>query len=195
MLLSLGIWSFRRTHYLNVWTSCICRWLFTTYTLNVSRWRIYLEMSYECFFYKLLITYSPHFPPPLSPKGPSGHLANFLKFINFQGAKKLIPRNHLRQHMLPEPVFVNPFRSPESIPSLAGKYDKPYSLYRPSRLPMLAVSIPRNWFLGSINVYKYGLSIPPLRPPPPPTQLGQIASGWHLTWFSSGCNSYNYNKF
>jgi hypothetical protein len=41
---------------------------------------------------------------------------------------------------------------------------KPYLSYWPARLHRLAKSIPRNRFLGSINVYKYGLSthsIPP----------------------------------
>jgi hypothetical protein len=40
--------------------------------------------------------------------------------------------------MSSEPVFVNLLRSPETNPSLAE-------------------SIPRNRFLGSLNVYKYGL--------------------------------------
>ncbi len=34
---------------------------------------------------------------------------------------------------------------------------QPYLSYRPARLHRLAESIPRNRFLGSINVYKYGL--------------------------------------
>ncbi len=34
---------------------------------------------------------------------------------------------------------------------------KPYLSYWPARLHRLAKSIPRNRFLGSINVYKYGL--------------------------------------
>jgi hypothetical protein len=37
--------------------------------------------------------------------------------------------------------------------------------YRPARLHRLAKSIPRNRFLGSINVYKYGLWRAPLRVP------------------------------
>jgi hypothetical protein len=36
---------------------------------------------------------------------------------------------------------------------------KPYLSYWPARLHWLAKSIPRNRFLGSINVYKYGLRI------------------------------------
>ncbi len=34
---------------------------------------------------------------------------------------------------------------------------QPYFSYRPVRLHRLAESIPRNQFLGSIDVYKYGL--------------------------------------
>ncbi len=36
---------------------------------------------------------------------------------------------------------------------------KPYLSYWPARLHRLANSIPRNRFLGSINVYKYGLRV------------------------------------
>jgi hypothetical protein len=36
---------------------------------------------------------------------------------------------------------------------------KPYFSYWPARLHWLAKSIPRNRFLGSINVYKYGLRL------------------------------------
>ena len=35
-------------------------------------------------------------------------------------------------------------------------------VYRPARLHRLAEFIPWNRFLGSINVYKYGLRIPPI---------------------------------
>jgi hypothetical protein len=38
-----------------------------------------------------------------------------------------------------------------------GPIRQPYLLYRPARLHRLAESIPRNRFLGSLNVYKYGL--------------------------------------
>jgi hypothetical protein len=51
---------------------------------------------------------------------------------------------------------------------------KPYLSYWPARLHRLAKSIPRNRCLGSINVYKYGLSLRSLgidSPPPPPTKL------------------------
>jgi hypothetical protein len=62
-----------------------------------------------------------------------------------------------------------------SLCSRAGRYDNPlplrclapiaslkfqlYSSYRPARLHRLAKSIPRNRFLASINIYKYGLSL------------------------------------
>ncbi len=38
-----------------------------------------------------------------------------------------------------------------------GPVRQPYFSYRPVRLHTLTKSIPRNRFLGSINVYKYGL--------------------------------------
>jgi hypothetical protein len=40
-----------------------------------------------------------------------------------------------------------------------GSVQQPYLSYRPARLHSLAESIPRNRFLGSINVYKYGLRL------------------------------------
>ncbi len=54
-----------------------------------------------------------------------------------------------------EPVFVVLLGAQESISTLS---------YWPARLHRLAESIPRNRFLGSINVYKYGLCIHRLRP-------------------------------
>ncbi len=55
-------------------------------------------------------------------------------------------------------VFVNLLRSPGIDPYPGGPVQEPYLLYRPAMLHNLAESIPRNRFLGSINVYKYGLS-------------------------------------
>ncbi len=55
-------------------------------------------------------------------------------------------------------VFVDLLWSPR-IDSQAGvPVQQPYLSYRPDKLHRLAKSIPRNRFLGSINVYKYGLS-------------------------------------
>jgi hypothetical protein len=56
-----------------------------------------------------------------------------------------------------ETVFVNLLWSPGIDPSPGGPVQQPYLSYRPARLHSLAESIPRNRFLGSINVYKYGL--------------------------------------
>ncbi len=56
-----------------------------------------------------------------------------------------------------EPVFVDLLRSPGINSQHSGPVRQPYWLYRPARLHRLAVPIPRNWFLVSINVYKYGL--------------------------------------
>ncbi len=58
---------------------------------------------------------------------------------------------------LTEPVFVNLSRSPEIDSQPCGPVQQPYLLYRPARLQRLEVSIPRNRFLGSLKVYKYGL--------------------------------------
>jgi hypothetical protein len=61
-----------------------------------------------------------------------------------------------------EPVFVNLLRSP-GIDSIsqphAGLVRQPYLTYRHAMVHVhkLAESIPWNWFLGSLNVYKYWL--------------------------------------
>jgi hypothetical protein len=56
-----------------------------------------------------------------------------------------------------ELVFVDLLWSPR-IDSQAGvPVRQPYLSYRPDKLHRLAKPIPRNRFLGSINVYKYGL--------------------------------------
>ena len=55
-----------------------------------------------------------------------------------------------------EPVFADLL----SRPGIDFQPRQPYFSYRPVRLHRLAKSIPRNRFLGSINVYKYGLSSP-----------------------------------
>jgi hypothetical protein len=59
----------------------------------------------------------------------------------------------------PESVFVNILRSPGIDSQLGGQVEQPYLSYRSARLPRLAESIPRNRFLSSVNVYKYGLRI------------------------------------
>jgi hypothetical protein len=57
----------------------------------------------------------------------------------------------------PEPVFLDLLRSP-GIDSQPGEpVRQPYLSYRPARRHRLPESIYRNRFLGSINVYKYGL--------------------------------------
>ncbi len=61
-------------------------------------------------------------------------------------------------HPHTEPVFVNLIRSPEIDSRPCGPVQQPYLTYRPAGLHRLAESLPRNRFLGSINVYKYGLS-------------------------------------
>jgi hypothetical protein len=56
-----------------------------------------------------------------------------------------------------EPIFANLCSSPGIDSQPGGPLRQPYLLYRPARLHRLAESIPRNWFLGSLNVYKFGL--------------------------------------
>ena len=58
----------------------------------------------------------------------------------------------------PEPVFVNLLSSQESIPILAGRYDNPICRSSPLAYIGWQNRFLRNRFLGSINVYKYGLS-------------------------------------
>ncbi len=70
--------------------------------------------------------------------------------------KRGIPFNYGLLY-LPEPVFVNLLRSPGIDPQPGGTVRQPYLLYRRARLQRLRESIPRKRFLGSINVYKYGL--------------------------------------
>ncbi len=55
-----------------------------------------------------------------------------------------------------EPVFVNLLRSPGIDSQLVGPERQPYLSYRPARLHRLAESVPRNRFLDSFIVYKYG---------------------------------------
>jgi hypothetical protein len=54
------------------------------------------------------------------------------------------------------PEFVNLLRSPRIDYQSGGQVRHPYLSYRPDRLHRLAELIPRNQFLGSLNVYKYG---------------------------------------
>ncbi len=77
--------------------------------------------------------------------------------INYQSIKdiRLIPAN-LRDYCT-ESVFVDLLRSPGIDSQPGGPVWQPCLTYRPARLHRLTESIPRNRFLGSINVYKYGL--------------------------------------
>jgi hypothetical protein len=64
-----------------------------------------------------------------------------------------------RTHLLSsaEPEFVNLLRSPGIDSKPGGPVRQPYLTYRPDRLHELAESIPWNRFLGSLNVYNFGL--------------------------------------
>jgi hypothetical protein len=64
-----------------------------------------------------------------------------------------------RGNVATEPVFVNILGSPVIDSQPGGPVRQPYLSYWPARLDRLAESITRNRFLGSLNVYKYGLSV------------------------------------
>jgi hypothetical protein len=57
-----------------------------------------------------------------------------------------------------EAVFVNLLRSPGIDSRPGGPVRQPLLSYRSARLHRRAESSPRNRFLSSLNVYKYGLS-------------------------------------
>jgi hypothetical protein len=59
--------------------------------------------------------------------------------------------------VLPEPVFVNLLWSPWIDSQPDGPVRQPYLSYRPAMLHRQMESNPRNRFLVSLNVYKYGL--------------------------------------
>ncbi len=56
-----------------------------------------------------------------------------------------------------EPEWVNLLRSPGIDSQHGGPVRQSYLTYRSARLHRLAESIPWNQFLGSLNVYKFGL--------------------------------------
>ncbi len=58
---------------------------------------------------------------------------------------------------IPEPVFVILLRSLGIDSQPDGPVRQPYLTYWPTRLHRLSESIPWNRFLGSVNVYIYGL--------------------------------------
>jgi hypothetical protein len=87
------------------------------------------------------------------------------RFLAWQaGAKTLFdvpaPSLHRLVESIPEPVLVNLLRSPGIDFQPGRPVRQPYLTYRPARLYRLAKSIPRNRFLGSLNVYKFGLCCP-----------------------------------
>ncbi len=65
--------------------------------------------------------------------------------------------NLIVAYMYTEPVFVNLLRSLKIDSQPGGPVRQPFLWYRPGRLHRLVESISRNRFLGSVNVYKYGL--------------------------------------
>jgi hypothetical protein len=63
----------------------------------------------------------------------------------------------LKTGLKAETVFVNLLRSPGINSQPDGPVQQPYLSYRPAMLHRQVESNPRNRFLVSLNVYKYGL--------------------------------------
>ncbi len=89
----------------------------------------------------------------------------------YYGAQESIPRNRFRQHMYPGSWYFKTFRDPRnrfqgidtaSLCRLTDRYDNsiPTRFLAPidcSKIQALAEFVPWNQFLGSLNVYKFGL--------------------------------------
>jgi hypothetical protein len=73
-------------------------------------------------------------------------------------AYKLVPILFCALNVGTEPVFVNLLRSPGIDSQPDGPVRHPYLSYRPAMPHRQVESNPRNRFLVSLNVYKYGLS-------------------------------------
>jgi hypothetical protein len=65
-----------------------------------------------------------------------------------------------------------------------GSVRQPYFLYRSARLHRIAESTPRNRFLGSLNVYKYGLRL-----------FNQFQTEVLIQWYIKGTGSRYITKF
>ncbi len=79
-------------------------------------------------------------------------------------AQSMGTRNRVGIGLLYRPArarICKPFKEPgiDSQPGGPVRQRQPYLLYRLARLHRLAELIPRNRFLGSLNVYKYGLRL------------------------------------
>jgi hypothetical protein len=71
-------------------------------------------------------------------------------------------RNRVGIGLLYQPArarICKPFKEPGIDSQPGGPVRQPYLLYRLARLHRLAEMIPLNRFLGSLNVYKYGLRL------------------------------------
>ncbi len=93
-----------------------------------------------------------------------------------------------------EPVIVDLLRSPGIDSSMAGRYDNPVGRTVPPRYIGW-----RNRFLGSINVYKYGLGVP-LNGECQENQCGQYPStaadsGYQAAWVKSYCTTTSLTLF
>jgi hypothetical protein len=74
-----------------------------------------------------------------------------------QSYKMLLPCWYINYQIRLRDGICKSFMEPRNRSQPGGPVQQPYLSYRPARLHGLAKSIPRNRFLGSINVYKYGL--------------------------------------
>ncbi len=75
-------------------------------------------------------------------------IPHYLSFLHVYIAPK---------HCTPEPVFVNLLRSPGIDSQPGGHCDNLFVVTASQSTYRLTESIPRNRFLGSLSVYKYGL--------------------------------------
>ncbi len=86
----------------------------------------------------------------ITPLLPTGIGEGFSQTISNLGHAALLRRCEL-------PLFENLLRSPGIDSQPVGPVRQPYMSYQPARLHRLAESISWNRFLGSRNVYKFGL--------------------------------------
>ncbi len=99
----------------------------------------------------LLLFLSHTFPKARAATAWSNHLLETIRTIRLYFARTSAPEEKT------EPVFVNLLRSPGIDSQPGWPVRQPYLSYRPARLHRLAESIPLNRFLGSLNIYKYGV--------------------------------------
>jgi hypothetical protein len=148
---------------------------FQNITLNTSPFLHTLSSSTSTLSYYLHYIFPPNFlfptahasplptpclpkpSPPLSPPPPSCSLSLEYKFLILFPLGLVLGSSCSLSLAFPEPEFVNIIRSPGIDSQPGGSVLQPYLTYRSARLHRLTESITWNQFLGSLNVYKFGL--------------------------------------